>query len=95
MRTWHKKSVEDQDTAAEMQRRVQDAFVSISVTEDDASRVAVFFHEEMLTFYFSPEAATIAVLLGALPCEPPARDHIALVVGDESWCWESLFPPPP
>lgn len=43
-----------------------------------------------VTAYFSPAAANTARELGARPCNPPARDQLELLAGDED-SWRALF----
>jgi len=40
--------------------------------------------------YFSPDAAELGKRCGAVACEPPARDGLALEIG-HSQCWGALF----
>jgi hypothetical protein len=97
MSKWFCKNLGDAMLAFQGVGRVEDAFQSAYANAGCPDDAAVFLRHESgrlhceAKVYFSPASAHIAQLLGAEPCEKPAKDGLSLIVGRAA-AWSLLFP---
>lgn len=96
MTGWHRKEVGDGIDAAGPSQRLHDAFVNLARAGGIQRGAAVFgrydLRANMITWYFSPEVASLAQLFGATPCEKPEpQAGFSLNVGDAD-AWGFHFP---
>jgi hypothetical protein len=95
MQTWYRKTLGNGVAALAPSRRIQQMFSPMFAASGQPSSMAVFSRHDRkaneVTAYFSPRAARLAALFGAVPCDKPAADGIGLLVGDAR-CWEIYFP---
>lgn len=90
MSCWYRKSLGDAVTAAALCDDIAVKFRQRWAAAGKPAAMAVFtrteapgdLHCEVVT-YFSPATAELARDVGAAPCNPPARDGLALLAGDE------------
>lgn len=98
MITWFSTSLGDGIVASAPLARIEKAFLPMYAQAGNPVDMAVFtrhvtegdLHCDVIA-YFSPAAASVAVIFGAEPCHRPAREGIDLLVGDKR-CWSVLFP---
>jgi hypothetical protein len=83
-------------------QRLQDALGNILIASGGRPWDAAMFSQrdenfETVSYYFSPSAPGIARVLiedhGAVPCSAPARENLALAIGDAR-ALEMLWPSP-
>jgi hypothetical protein len=86
--TWYKVTLSDEDISAMRQFELQNAFAVI-LADHDAPKDAGMFEGKSIgshDYYFSPGAATIAILLinhyRGVQCSAPPRSSIDESVGD-------------
>jgi hypothetical protein len=96
MTTWHSKDVADGIEAFEPSQRLHEAFFVLAKAGGVPAGLGVFSRYDLranvVTWYFSPEAALLAKTFGAVPCEKPTpTEGFGLSVGDAR-CWEIHFP---
>jgi hypothetical protein len=97
MSLWFCKNLGDAMLAFQGVGRVEAAFRSVYANADCPDGAAVFLRHESgrlhceVKVYFSPASAHIAQVLGAEPCEQPAKEGLSLLAGRPS-AWSVLFP---
>jgi hypothetical protein len=95
--TWFSKEMGNAMYAEAPQYDIQKAFLPLFVAAGQPDDMAVFsvfdVHSSCVTLYFSPAAATLAQMFGAVACDAPSpysRDF-GMLVGEHG-AWEALFP---
>lgn len=95
METWRAKALGNGVAALAPSMRIQQMFPPIFMGSGRPAGMAVFSHYDrhanVVTAYFSPGAARLAVFFEAKPCAKPQDEGIGLLVGDAR-CWEIHFP---
>ena len=96
--TWYSKNLGDGIWAYSLTDQLRDTFTPLFVLAGAPLDMAVFTRYESegrlqcdVIAYFSPQAATVAHVLNALPCEKPLQENLDLLSGDPG-CWAVLFP---
>lgn len=87
---WYSITFSDKD---EPKQKIQTVFLKYFTTSGAQEGMGVFAKQvkrlNATTFYFTPAAAAIARLYGAVHCEPPSSDDIKLLFGPDT-CWNLL-----
>lgn len=97
MDSWQYKEVGDGVAAFQPAMELHKAFFALAQAGAGMTKgFGVFSYydldENMVTWYFSPEAATLAKVFGASPCEKPIpTPGFGLLAGDAR-SWEVHFP---
>ena len=97
MDTWNSKSVGDGVAAFQPSMQLHQAFLNMaSASAGVPANAAVFSYYELdtnvVTWYFSPEATSLAKMFGATPCDKPTPSKgFGLLVGDGR-SWGAHFP---
>ena len=96
MTTWYSIDIADDVAAKNTMQRIMDAFMPKYIGAGRPLGMAIFssFNREknIVTLYFSPKAASLAIQFGASPCESVFVDQkLSLLVGDERSI-DHLFP---
>jgi hypothetical protein len=97
MSAWHSKAMGDGVEAFEPSMRLHEAFIALAKASGGVPAYAAVFsrydlHANVVTWYFSPEAVTLARAFGAAPCDKPvAAEGFGLLSGDAR-AWEAHFP---
>jgi hypothetical protein len=96
MTTWHSKNVGDGIEAFEPSSKLHEAFFALAKAGGLSPSIGVFSRYDLranvVTWYFSPEAALLAQAFSAAPCEKPTPEPgFGLLVGDMR-SWEAHFP---
>ena len=93
--TWFSKRLGDGVDAHGPSTRILDAFMPVYIASGQPPNMAVFsrydMKENVVTVYFTPEAANLALTHGASPCEKPSSEDIGLLAGDQT-AWQTHFP---
>lgn len=93
--TWFSKAVDDGIEADDPSPRIQAAFLPFFAAAGWPADMAVFSRYDLttnvVTVYFTPAAASLALSHGATPCEKPSSEDIGLLVGDQH-AWQLFFP---
>ncbi len=93
MNGWYSKALGDGLLAAESLHQIEQRLRPRCV--DD--KAAVFIRETSeglqceITVYFSPALSAVAESIGAVPCAPPSRAGLSLLIGVDA-SWSALFP---
>jgi hypothetical protein len=95
MTTWHRKGVGDGIEAYRNTCRLFDTVMAFGKAEVPAT-LGVFSHYDLennvVCWWFSPEADFLARMFGAEPCQKPAPcEGFCLLVG-ETGSWKAHFP---
>ncbi len=95
--TWYSLPLGDGMTSSGPAEEIRELFKPAYEAAGRPAEMAVFtlFDSEgrpqcQVTAYFSPACTALAHSLGARPCNPPARQDLGLLAGDER-AWDSLF----
>ena len=96
MKDWHRKDVGDGISAFAPTAKLHRDFIAMSKTFGFPPNVGVFsrydLRENMVTWWFSPEASALAKAYDAEPCDKPQPEgEFALAVGDAN-AMEAHFP---
>lgn len=99
MDSWQRKDVGDGVAAFQPSMELHKAFFALATARGGhiiEQGFGVFSYydlsENMVTWYFSPEASTLAKMFGASPCEKPSpTPGFGLLAGDAR-SWEVHFP---
>ena len=96
MTTWYSIEINDEVAAKQTMQRVMDEFTPKYIGAGRPLTMAVFSsynHESnIMSLYFSPKAASLAMRFGASPCDGVFVDQeLSLLVGDERSI-DLLFP---
>ena len=97
MNTWHSKEMGDGIKAFEPSMRLHQAFLALAQASGGVPKNAAVFSRydleaNVVTWYFSPEAVSIAMTFGATACDKPApTEGFGLLSGDGR-AWEAHFP---
>ena len=96
MTSWHSKDVGDGVEALPQVQRLHQAFIALTKAGGLSPTIGVFsvydLRANVVTWYFSPEAALLAQAFHATPCEKPnPTGDFALAVGDAR-AWGYHFP---
>ena len=86
--TWYSLEVH-LDSLVEETQKIQNTFQSFYLSNNGkTNNMALFSRRDgsskMSTFYFTPNAKSIADIFNATPCERPPKDGLGLLVGDET-----------
>lgn len=97
MSTWHSKAIGDGIEAFEPSMRLHEAFFSLarnggSVPENAAVFSRYDLDSNVITWYFSPEAASLASAFGAAPCEKPLPSEGFGFLSGDTRAWQAHFP---
>ena len=89
MTTWYSLDIDDDIAAKKTMQRIIDSFMPKYIGAGQPLGMAVFssYHQEskVVTLYFSPKTASLAIQFGASPCENVFTDQtLSLLVGDET-----------
>lgn len=92
---WYSLALGDGVDALAPTHKIQDAYMAWALTTKLPGDCAVFsFYDlraNVVTTYFSPSAAPLAVAFGAKPCASPEnREGFGMLVGSAD-AWELLF----
>lgn len=97
MGTWHSKAVGDGVAAFQPAMQLHQVFFSMATASGGIPANAAVFshydlHANMVTWYFTPEATSLAEISGATPCDKPTpSEGFGLLVGDVR-SWNTHFP---
>lgn len=97
MDTWNSKSVGDGVAAFQPSTQLHQAFLAMATASGGVPANAAVFScydldANVVTWYFSPEATSLAKIFGATPCDKPTPSKgFGLLVG-EGRGWEAHFP---
>jgi hypothetical protein len=96
MNQWYSKDLGDGIEANAQSNAIQNAFRPLFTGAGQPIGMAVFSRYEneknVVTAYFSPDAATLAKLFDAHACEKPKMENrLGLLVGDQR-CLELFYP---
>lgn len=96
MSPWHSKAVGDGVQAFQPAMQLHQAFLALVQAGGVPANAAVFsyydLHANVVTWYFTPEATTLAKAFGAIECEKPVpQEGFGLLSGDGR-AWETHFP---
>lgn len=96
MTTWQCKEVGDGMEAYRPSKQLFDAFFDLASTSDLPPGIGVFSNYDLetniVTWYFTPEASTLAEAFGATPCVKPVPvEGFGLLVGSQD-SWQIHFP---
>lgn len=96
MSTWHSKDVGDGVQSFVPSQKLHEAFVALAKGGGILPGAGVFSRYDLqanvVTWYFSPQATSLARSFGASPCEKPTPTKgFGLLVGDACG-WEIHFP---
>lgn len=96
MAQWFSKDIGDGVAAFAPSGQIQKAFLPLFAAAGQPNDMAVFSRHDlernMVTVYFSPGAAVLAKMFGAVPCDKPKKDdRLGLLVGDQR-CLQLLYP---
>lgn len=96
MTTWYSIEIDDEVTAKQTMQRVMDEFTPKYIGAGRPLTMAVFssYNREsnIISLYFSPKAASLAMRFGASPCDGVfVAQELSLLVGDERSI-DLLFP---
>lgn len=96
MSQWYCKAMGDGVEAFAPATRLHEAFFALAKASGVPRHAAVFSRYDLeanvVTWYFSPEAVTLATTLGAAPCDKPTPSQgFGLLSGDVR-AWEAHFP---
>lgn len=97
MTTWHSRAMGDGVEAFEPSMQLHETFIAFARARGGVpAHAAVFSRYDLqaniVTWYFSPEATTLAKAFGAAPCEKPiSAEGFGLLSGDAR-AWEAHFP---
>ena len=94
MSTWFSLEIGDGVEALSPTRKIQDAFLVSFAAAGQPKDMAVFSASrwartaegrstKLVTAYFSPSAALLAKLFGAVACSKPSSEGISLLVGPQ------------
>jgi hypothetical protein len=97
METWYSLSLGDGMTSGMLSTEIEDKFARLFESASKPQAMAVFtrpesegrLHCEVIA-YFSPAARDLAKAFDAEPCEPPSREGLILLAGEEV-AWSVLF----
>jgi len=93
---WFSKDVGDGIQASEPTSRLHEAFMALAISGNTSPDIGVFSRYDLqaniVTWYFSPEASSLAATFGATSCEKPEpQEGFGLLVGNAR-SWEAHFP---
>ena len=96
MSTWYKKDLGDGVAAFEPSSRLHQAFLALAASGELPKVVGVYsiydLETNIVSWYFSPEAESLAKLFNAAPCDKPIpKEGFGLLAGNGP-CWEDHFP---
>ena len=88
MTRWYSKNIGDGIKAYEPSKQIQEAFPPLFTAAGTPVSMAVFSRYDLetnvVTVYFSPEAAELAQIFSATPCEKPSFENsLGLLAGDQ------------
>ncbi len=92
---WFAKELGDGVDAAAPRAEIQKTFKAAYVSAGKPPGMAVFTRYDLeanvVSVYFTPEAAFLASVFSAHSCDKPPAEGIGLLVGDDR-AWEIYFP---
>lgn len=96
METWHKLEVGDGTQAYGPSLKVQDDFLTMASSGSSKEYCAIFscydLTKNIVTWYFTPDASSLATLYRASACEKPElQEGFSLLVGNNA-SWSKYFP---
>lgn len=93
--TWFSRVLGDGIDAHDPSTRILSAFLPVFAAAGQPLDMAVFscyaLESNLVTIYFSPAAANLALTYGATPCDTPRSAGLSLLAGDQR-AWDFLFP---
>jgi hypothetical protein len=93
MSTWYSLELGDGVAAYNPTMAIMHAFTPVFAAADTPIDMALFSRTEnnVVKIYFTHRASDFGKTVGAVPCEKPIREGIALLVGDHR-AWEHFYP---
>ena len=90
MNTWFRKSLGDAVMAAPELEALKEQFATTYQQQPDCDHAAIFVHYDSgnhlhceVTVYFSPDAVSLALSVGAQTCKQPPATILSLLCGDK------------
>lgn len=96
MTQWYSKVLGGGVAARIPSQKIHLSYLSHAIAHGQESGAAVFcrmdLHDNLVTAYFTPEAANLAAQFGAAPCAKPERVGRLSLLAGSSGDWSKHFP---